>query len=93
MAAADDDDVEGVRSGNHAATSIAELENAEAGKFGGIFVSRETGFRRGQLFHVKQFIKVNPKFTTKYYLPTQNSRKITSRMSSTSTRPSNLPSE
>ena len=43
VAAADDDDVEGVRSGNHAATSIAELENPEAGSC-----------EAGALFHVKQ---------------------------------------
>ena len=30
VAATDDDDVEGVRLGDHAATSIPELENAEA---------------------------------------------------------------
>jgi hypothetical protein len=44
MAAADDDDVEGVRLGNHAGTSSSESENPEV-KFEGIFVSRETWFR------------------------------------------------
>jgi hypothetical protein len=40
MAAADDDDVEGVRLGNHGATSIPELKNAEE--------------KLPTLFHVKQ---------------------------------------
>jgi len=42
MAAADDDDVEGVRLGKHAATSIVEFENPEAGSL------------EESLFHVKQ---------------------------------------
>jgi hypothetical protein len=42
MAAADDDDVEGVRAGNHGGTSIPELRNPEAGSL------------PEPLFHVKQ---------------------------------------
>jgi hypothetical protein len=61
MAATDDDDVEGVRSGNHAATSIAELENPEAGSLGGSLFHVKQGPGGPKMFHVKQVIKVNSK--------------------------------
>src|ERR1700712_719071 len=82
MAPTDNDDVERLLHGVHAWTFIAERQNPEELTLHGLVlgrvlaVSRETASSR-RVFHVE------------HHFPMQKSRKITSRTSSTSTRPSN----